>query len=331
MNIYDVAKRAGVSTATVSRVINDSSKVSPKTQEKVRRVMAELNYTPSQIAVGLATNVTRTVGIMVPDVRDNFHATAAFLLENELLAHGYNCILCNTTGQPDKMAHYLATLYAKQVDGIVLVGSSYADQTLSDAYQRLTRPIPMVGINAVGAPGTYCVLCDEAHGMREALTHLRQQGRQAPAFLRDPQPYQNRASRTKEEAYRQGMKTVYGLEAQPLTLSAEPSVESYRTLLRQMKQEHPQVDAILCTNDFCCAELLKALQAEGIPVPERMALVGFNNSYITDLTSPTITTIDHHVTEHCAKAVEKLLTAMNGGHPDPVTYIQPHLVIKETT
>lgn len=331
LNIYDIAKKAGVSTATVSRVLNNNPNVSPKTYEKVKRVVEESNFLPNQIAVGLATSTTRTVGIMVPDVRDSFHAQVAYLIENEMMQREYNCILCNTTAAEEKKIAYLSTLIKKNVDAIFLVGSSYNDRLLEELYAAAGREIPLVYINAVGAKGTCSIMCDDRYGLIEALEHLKARGKRHPVFIRDEQPYQTYVSGKREQAFLEGMEKVFGENSGRKTFGFVPTVENYTAFLKKIRAQGFEADSFMFTNDKCSAVFLKAMRQMGLKAPEDYALIGFNNSELTDLTSPAITTIDHRIEEHCSAAVKKLFALIADEPVEPVTYIQPKLVIKETT
>lgn len=329
MNIYDVAEKAGVSITTVSRVLNGSSKVSDKTLMKVKKVMEELNYMPSQIAVGLATNSTKTIGIMLPDVRDSFHASIAYIIESKMSAKGYTCILCNTSVENNNEADYMNSLYGKKVDGIILVGSSYHKASIDEVYNQWTQKIPIVLINAISVEGTASVVCDEKDGMVQALTHLRQRGYSHPVFMKDQSKYQARTSETKARMFLLAYEEVFQSKELPEIYSCLPDEEEYKKLLKKIKPE--TIDSILFTNDMSCAIFLKTMEKNGLRAPKDYALIGFNNARITDLTSPTITTIDHLVLEHCEEAINKLFLLMEGQEVEKVTYLKPTLVIKETT
>jgi len=328
MNIYDVAKQAGVSTTTVSRVMNGSDKVSEKTMNKVRKVMAELNYAPSQIAVGLATNSTKTIGVMLPDVRDIFHATVAFLIERKMSKRGYNCILCNTSEEDRNEVDYLNSLYGKKVDGIILVGSSYHKKSIDEAYDQWEKKIPLVLINALSTTGTASVICDEKDGMMQALAHLKKRGKKHPVFVRETADRQKRSSVTKANGFTEAYKEIFGA-GEAKIYSCQPNKEEYSRLLEEIHKE--AADAVLFTNDMSCAVFLKSMEAKGLKAPDDYALIGFNNSSISDITTPALTTIDHHVDAHCEKAIEKIYQMIQGKAVEKVTYIRPDLVIKETT
>ena len=120
MNIYDVSKKAGVSIATVSRVINGNNNVSEKTKQKVLSVMKEISYTPNVFARGLGLNTMKTVGIMCSDSSDPYLANAIYYLERELRSHGYDSILCCTGTSPENKRQYFELLLSKRVDAMIL-------------------------------------------------------------------------------------------------------------------------------------------------------------------------------------------------------------------
>ena len=125
MNIYDIAKLAGVSIATVSRVVNDSPKVSERTKAKVRAIMEEQNYTPNVFARGLGLNSMNTVGIVCPDVSDTYMACAVAYLEKSLGEYGYDCILYCSGYEPQDKVWAVQRILQKRIDALVLVGSNY--------------------------------------------------------------------------------------------------------------------------------------------------------------------------------------------------------------
>src|SRR5689334_15616268 len=128
MNIYDIAEKAGVSIATVSRVLNGSSSVSEKTRKKVNEVMQDLGYTPNVFARGLMVNSMRTLGVMTIDVRDLYYANAIHTIELEARQRGYDLILCSTGEDINEKKKYLKLLLQKRVDGIILIGSVFKEK-----------------------------------------------------------------------------------------------------------------------------------------------------------------------------------------------------------
>src|SRR5690554_6009990 len=175
MNIYEVAKKAGVSIATVSRVINNSTSVRPETKERVEAALKELNYRPNAIARSLVVNATNTIGILASDVRDSYYANAIYILEQEFRKLGYHVILCNTGGGLEKRRRYLGLLLEKKVDGMVLVGSIFKEKNGNPHILDASASVPIVLLNSsLEGDNIYSVVCDDKTGVSKVVESLAQ-------------------------------------------------------------------------------------------------------------------------------------------------------------
>ena len=185
MNIYDIAQQAGVSIATVSRVLNNKGNVSEKTQKKIQDVLDRNDYQPSAIARGLVAGSMKTVAILTVDVRVPHYAMTSYVMEEMMSKLGYMVLLCNTGERPENWKKYLTQLAERHVDGIVLTGSIYERLTIDDIPKNIQN-IPIVMANGrLDMPGFYSVLVDEGRGMALAAEHLHNRGKQKIAFVRD--------------------------------------------------------------------------------------------------------------------------------------------------
>lgn len=206
MNIYDIAKLAGVSIATVSRVVNDSPKVSEKTKERVRQIMEENHYTPNVFARGLGLNTMRTVGIICPDVSDAYMAKAVAYLEKNLQGYGYDCILyCSGYDEEDKR-QAVELILKKHIDALVLVGSDYAGQPGHDTdyVQEVSSQIPVFLINGyIDSDRIFCVLADDYQAVYDVTEELLLDGRKRIFFLSNSHSYSaNQKRKGYEDALR---------------------------------------------------------------------------------------------------------------------------------
>ena len=181
LNIYDISEKAGVSIATVSRVLNGNTKVSEKTRQKVLEVIEECDYTPNAFARGLGLNTMKTVGVMCSDSSYPYQAKAVYYMEQNLRAHGYDCILCCTGDELDRRRECMELLLTKKVDGIILIGSSFVyeregeNQYILDA----AKHCPVMILNAqIDAPYIYCVITDDVKSMEEAGEYLLKNNRE---------------------------------------------------------------------------------------------------------------------------------------------------------
>ena len=177
MNIYDIAREAGVSISTVSRVLNKKSNVTPETLKKVEAVLEKYNYTPSAIARGLVASSMKTVAVLTVNVRVPHYARTAYVIERGFSAKGYNVTLCNTGGELEETVKYLRIITEKQTDGIVLVGSVFNRLGREPRVAALLSKTPVVLANGrLEMPNSYSVLVDDRLGIRLAVEHLYKKG-----------------------------------------------------------------------------------------------------------------------------------------------------------
>ena len=206
MNIYDIAKLSGVSIATVSRVVNGSPRVSEKTKQKVLAVIKESEYTPNVFARGLGLNSMKTIGILCPDISDQYMAEAVSHLEKRLHECGYDCILGCSGNQQEAKEHHTKLLLSKRIDTLILVGSLYAgsgeNQAETDYVRAAAERIPVFMINGyVEGENIYCSYGDDRQGAYDVTQALIRRGKKRILFLYDSQTY---SARQKLEGYESG-------------------------------------------------------------------------------------------------------------------------------
>jgi LacI family transcriptional regulator len=180
ITIADVAREAGVSLMTVSRVINHKSDVSPSTRQRVWDIIERLGYRPSGLARGLATSRTRTLGLVIPDVANPFFADVARGVEQQAYAEGYNVFLCNTDEDPRREEAVLQSLEEKRVDGLLLCSSRLEDDALSAALEQHSAAVLIN--RQVGEDDAGVALIDDELGGRLATEHLLQAGHWAIGY-----------------------------------------------------------------------------------------------------------------------------------------------------
>ena len=186
MNIYDVSEKAGVSIATVSRVINGNNNVSEKTKQKVLDVMKEIGYTPNVFARGLGLNTMKTIGIMCTNSADPYLAYAVYYLERELRANGYDAILCCTGNDLSAKKDYLELLLSKRVDAVILVGSKFLETKLADNKYIIdaAAKLPIMLLNGyLEGTNIYGTLCDDESAVYNVTDGLIKSGRRDIVYL----------------------------------------------------------------------------------------------------------------------------------------------------
>lgn len=323
----DVAREAGVSLMTVSRVVNEKGDVSPATRQRIVAIIERLGYRPSGIARGLATQRTGTLGLVLPDVANTFFANVARGAEQEAYARGYNIFLCNTNEDPRREIDLLRSLEEKRVDGVVLCSSRLQDAELRSllAYHRA-----VVLINRQIESGGVCsVLIDDAYGGRLATQHLLQSGHRAVGFLAGPELSQS--GRQRREGYRAAFAEA-GLQVdRDWVCHCAPTAEGGLDAGRELLTAHPDLSALFCYNDLVAVGVLRAAVELDRRVPQDLALVGYDDIPLANLVSPTLTTCRVPRNDLGKWAVKFLLVQIEGGDNrcDRVE-LKPELVVRES-
>ena len=289
VTMADVARQAGVSLMTVSRVINDKEGVSRATRRRVLRVVEELGYRPSGIARGLATRRTGTLGFVVPDVANPFFADVTRGAERVAYAEGYNVFLCNTDEDSERELAVLHSLEEKRVDGLVLCSSRLADRELHEIVGRhpavvlVNRRLGPEEDRRVGV-----VVVDDVAGGRMATQHLLDSGHRAIGFLTGPPA--SRSGRGRTEGYRAALASA-GLSHDPAWVTPCPAdVEGGHRGAKNLLEAHPELTALVCYNDLVAVGVLHACVELGRQVPDGLAVVGFDDILLAALVTPPLTT-----------------------------------------
>lgn len=329
MNIYDIAKLAGVSIATVSRVVNDSPKVSEKAKEKVRKVMEENNYTPNVFARGLGLGSMKTLGIICPDVADTYMAKAVSYLEKNLQGYGYDCILyCSGYDAEDKQ-QAIERILKKQIDALILVGSDYADDTPDYCHcmHSVSEQLPVFMINGyVEDINVYSVLADDFQAVYDATDELLFAGKERILFLSDSFSY---SARRKLDGYKAAFRD-YGMDVnEKWILYTENSIYAARDML--LRQRNLDFDGVIAANDSLAVGAVKYAHARGLRIPEEVNVIGYNNSEFSISCEPELTSIDTRVEVLCKTAIDSVMSLLNGKEIRQKQIIKCHLVKRSTT
>lgn len=328
MNIYDIAERAGVSIATVSRVLNNSPNVSAKTKEKILRVMENEGYTPNIFARGLGLNSMKIIGVLCTDVADIYYAKAVSVIESSLRKHGFDSMLYCTGPDLDDKAKAMESLLSKRVDALILVGSTFKEKEDNSHIEKIALHIPVIIINGViELPNTYCIICDEYNAMVDNVYRLHTQGHTHIAYLYDVETY---SSSQKLSGYKKGLEKC-NLSFNKDLVSKVPLdlhlVESYVNNLLNLATPP---SAILVSEDLLAIGAIKAILKRGYHIPKDISIIGFNNSILCECISPTLSSIDNMVETLCSQAIHTLTEVLDGKNVPDKLVISSKLIERET-
>lgn len=328
INIYQVAKTAGVSIATVSRVINDSARVRPVTREKVEAALKSLKYTPNAIARSLVTHSTDTIGVLVTDVRDSYYAGAVYTIERACRNVGMQVIECNTGGELDEKVEYIRLLLSKRVDAIVLVGSVFREETTNSHIIEAAKSVPIVMLNSIlDGDNIYSIRCDEGDAVRRVLLNQIVAGRRHPVFICDVISY---SSRSKVDGFKAGLQSEGIPFDEDMIIHVDRGVKGGHQGLRYIIDNDIPCDLIICTEDLVAAGVVKEAAKSGITIPGDTAVFGFNNSIVTQCTTPELSSVDSRIDDMAKIAVDIIKNVLSGKAVDKCTMVKADLVYRES-
>ncbi|NLG72646.1 MAG: LacI family transcriptional regulator [Chloroflexi bacterium] len=326
--IRDVAALAGVSTTTVSHVINNSRFVSPEVRERVYQAMEELRYQPNALARSLRQGKTNTIGLLSPNSANPYFAEIGRAVEDAAFTSRYSVIICNTEGKQEKESFYLDVLSKKRVDGIILVGISQTNETLD---RLLAKGVPVVLVDReIPDLDVDLVLTDNKHAGYLATRHLIEQGHTRIACVTGPAHVHPSSRRV--VGYQEALQEA-GLPLQeeyilPGDFSAQSGWEATRTLLALPQPP----SAIFLCNDLMAIGGLRAAAEAGFAVPQDLAIMGFDDIELASFTNPTLSSISQPKAEMGAIAVQMLLEQIEGKRSEPRQEIlQPALIVRRST
>lgn len=335
MNIYDISKAAGVSIASVSRVINGAENVSEKTRQKVLAIIDQYGYTPNAYARGLGRGSMKTIGIMCSDSSDIYLANAIYFLETELRQNGYNSILCCSGYDLENKKASFDLLKSRQVDAVIMAGSKYVEMNAEDNRYLLdgAKEFPIMLLNGyLEAPNIYSITCDDRGGMESAVKKLYDSGARNILYVYSSESY---SGIKKIEGIRAGMKDCNLPDDAVRIVKGEKDFKDIADLLQQEYKKAP-FDAVIASSDTSGVGALKFALRENLSVPEVLQIISFNNSVLAESTNPELSSIDSKLEVLCQHTVETLLKVLNredGEFPEipQKTVIETELVIRGTT
>lgn len=326
MNIKEIAKLAEVSVATVSRVINNPSSVSEKSRTRVLQVMEEYHYKPNIFARGLNAKSTNTIGILCPEMNDINHAKVVSILEHLLRSNGFDSLLCCTGGYHPYTKKIVDLLAAKQVDAILVIGSSWDGTDDLLAFQSVASHIPIIVLNGyINAPGIYNISCDEESAVYDLVGNLFRSGCRHIYYLEDNTTYSAYQKRTGFNRATKELGIAQGCACIKISLDTHELTSAKKQIGTLLARNTP-IDAVLSADDILAVGALQALSAAGLHIP----VIGFNNSDYAICCTPNLTSIDNRMDFICKTAVDTMMSLLNGEEALERIVVSAKLVERET-
>ncbi|WP_265182907.1 LacI family DNA-binding transcriptional regulator [Bacillus gaemokensis] len=318
--IKDVAKLAGVSVATVSRVLNKNGYVHEDTLKKVERAIELLDYKPSTVARSLYNKKSRLIGLVVPNIVNPFFPEVARAVEDVAHKQGYTVVLCNSDESLEKEKQYIDVLRQNNVDGFIVATNP------QNSMNYMNLSVPIVAIDRMFNERIPTVYADNYVGSQEATKLLLEKGCKHIAHIRGPRDVSTANERFEGFV---DVITQYGLPYMIAESTFNPT-DSER-VARELLEEHPHIDGIVAGNDLIAIGVVKAALQKGISIPGDLQIIGFDGISLTEMMYPSLTTVAQPIYEMGRIATELLLEQMEGNQLDTEHYRLPIEIIERNT
>ncbi len=334
ITIYDISEKAGVSIATVSRVLNGSSNVSEKTKKKVLDVMNQYGYTPNAFARGLGLNTMKTIGIMCADSSDLYLAKAVYYIEQKLRANGYDSILCCTGYDLSIKEKSMNLLISKKVDSIILVGSNFIYEKESDNKYicNAASEVPIMLLNAAfDAPNIYSIVSDDYTSMYHATKEMILSGIENILYFYNSTSY---SGKRKLSGFRNAMEEKGLLKSDnqlQLYTGSHEDIHAMEDHLKKVREKGLSFNGVIAADDNLALGAVKFALAEGMKVPEDFSVIGYNNSMLTLCCTPELTSIDNKLEILCQHLITTLLGVLEGKEMPKKTVFSGEIIQRGTT
>jgi DNA-binding LacI/PurR family transcriptional regulator len=328
MNIREVAKRAGVSTATVSRVVNGTAPVDARTEKRVRAAIQRSGYYPNTHARTLGTGKSHIYGMIISDIENPFFPELVKCFERLAVEHSYEVLIANTDYQADRMEVCVRRMLERKVDGVAIM-TSEMDPELIQMLSGRGIPIAFLDTGAVG-PGISNIALDYDSGVDQAIEHLTSLGHRKIAFVSGPA---NLASaRTRSDAFLASLERKKIKCSDAFIRAANHRFDGGYAAMLDILKLPVRPTAVLASNDLTAIGVMGAIYAAGLRVPDDISVVGFDDIALSSFMAPPLTTIRLSRAEIAEFAFNSLYTASQRGEREGVTHIvRAELVIRQST
>ncbi|WP_096269717.1 catabolite control protein A [Paucisalibacillus globulus] len=327
ITIYDVAREANVSMATVSRVVNGNPNVKPTTRKKVLATIERLGYRPNAVARGLASKKTTTVGAIIPDISSIFFAELARGIEDIATMYKYNIILSNSDQNKDKELQLINTMLEKQVDGIIFMGGNISEEHVQ---QFSTASVPVVlAATYDGTDSIPSVNIDYEEAAYEATNHLISKGNEKVAFIYGKEEYT--INQLKNQGYLRALKEANLPVVEDYIVSGDYTYESGMENVEKFMSLPDKPTAVFAASDAIALGVIHGAQDLGYRVPEDLEVFGFDNTKLATMVRPTLSTVVQPTYDIGAVAMRLLTKYMNKEEVEEKKVVLPHRLVERNS
>lgn len=330
VTIKDIAKALGISPSTVSRALKDHPDISPKTKRAVKELAESLNYEPNAIALSLRSRLTRTIGVILPQIVHFFFSSVISGIEEVASKEGFSVLICQSNEDYEKEVHVVHTLFSKRVDG-VLASVSKTTGKFSHYEELKKHNIPLVFYDRVcNIPNTDRVIVDDYTGAYKATKHLIDEGCKRIAHLATSQELLIGSNR--RNGYVQALKDS-GIEVDEEIILRCDTDEHARKCIPYLLSLEKKIDGIFAVNDLTAITAMSIIKGSGYSIPKDIAIAGFSNSLYSNMTDPPLTTVEQQGFLMGKRAAEMLIERISSDVDieTRVEQIKTELIVRGST
>ncbi|NOV03668.1 LacI family DNA-binding transcriptional regulator [Paenibacillus sp. LMG 31457] len=334
ITVYDIAREANVSVATVSRVLNDTAPVRTSTRQKIMAIIEKHKFQPNALARSLVNKKTGMIGVLFPDSSNMFFPEVFGGAERAAQKLGYTLFLCNTFSDFSRESEYLTLLRERQVEGLIFMGGRINSRHCPDALVQevldIQKKIPVVLING-SLPGHPChrVKTNEYLGTELIMQHLIDHGHRHIGFLGGSG--ETTTTFEKLQAFRRMMHANRFPVRKDWVRLGDFSIDCGYELMSQTLEHRNPPTAVMCINDYVAIGAMKAAISRGLRIPEEMAIAGFDDTQLSSAMNPELTTVSQHSEQLGRQAMAILHKLIQKEKVKKLTVLVPKLIVRQST
>lgn len=334
VTVYDIAQEAGVSVATVSRVLTKKARVNPDKRERIEALIKKYDFIPNKLARGLSETRSKLIGMLTADMRNPYYSQVIVECERCANELGYTLLACNTFAEKKMEYSILDKLYEQQVDAIVQVGGSVdelvTDSDYADRINRISSRIPVIISGRLDGTDCHQILIDQSQAMDLLMKHIISSGHKEIALLGGRSNVRStveKRARYKQQLYHYGLEYKEEYIVETDHYDDEGGYKCMQKLFKLNKL--PTV--LIAINDFAAVGIMRALHEKGIRVPEDISVTSFDNTFISEITIPKLTSISYNYREFGSKIIHAAVDSAEGRSVPLVQKVGTELVIRDSS
>lgn len=334
ITIYDIAREAGVSSSTVSRVLTGNANVRPEKKERVLQLIEKYNFKPNALARGLADTRSKVIGLLTADVRNPFYAALFVSCEIAAREAGYTLLSSNSLDVLEQEKALTEKLQEQKVDAIIHVGGSVDDLSTNLEYSEFVNQImtttPVVVTGKLDGTQCHMVQIDQIKVMDLLMEHLLSLNHKKIALVGGSMDVSS--TFVKVQRYKQILqKNMIDFNPELLMVDGSYNAESGYTLMNELLDKGVVPTAVIAVNDFSAVGINRSILEHGYRIPEDISVVSQDNTFLTEITVPNLTSVDYDYDEFGRKLIDTAISVVEGRPVSMLRMVTPKLVVRESS